>query len=265
MKWIKNWLEELRSLPLGFTAFMTSVLFLLLGFFALFFAKTVLNVGQDAAVLVSVVLVPVLLYLILSGKLQEFSAGGLSAKFTDVARKPLDDSNADLIDAEEVKSTEKGGIGELQKKLQEVSKFRYVVLTLTLGKEGYYNTKALLDYLRAFSQHPNFKFLVILEQTGEVFAYISGWRAIQMLEMQLQSQENSFVDSMNEGRKTDLLGFGLVQATLRTTDTNINALKEMLDLKMDALVVTDNQRRLKGVVEREQVLSKLMLAISRSV
>lgn len=265
MNWIKNRLEELSSLPAGLTAFMISILFLFLGFFALFFTKTVLNMGQDAAVLVSIVLVPALLYLILSGRLQEFSAGGLSAKFTDVAHKPLDESNADLIDPEEVTSMAKEGIWELQKKLQDVSKARYVVLTLTLGKAGYYNTKALLDYLREFSQYPNFKFLVVLEQTGEVFAYILGWRAIQILEMQQQRQENSFVDALNEGRKRELLGYGLVQSALRTTDTNITALKEMTDLKMDALIVTDRERKLKGIVEREQVLSKLMLAISKSV
>ncbi len=279
IKKVMNWIEEkLKKPPAGLTAFLISVMFLILGFFALWFTKSMLKMGQDA-VLVSVVLIPVLLYLILSGKLQEFSGGGLSLKFTDVARKPLDESNTDSIDPRDVESLAKeagdeASIRELQRKLQHVSRSKYIVLTVTLGGH-YYKTKALLAYLREFAKHPNFKFLVVLKQNGAVFAYISGWRVIQILEMHQQEQqqkqsrsnvqESGFVVALNEGWEQELLDYGLVQTTLRTTDTNITALKEMTDLKMDALIVMDDEHMLKGVVDREQVLSKLMLAINKSV
>jgi predicted transcriptional regulator len=54
---------------------------------------------------------------------------------------------------------------------------------------------------------------------------------------------------------------GIVSRTITTKTTNIDALKEMTAQDLDALVVTDDQM-VKGVVEREQILSRLILAIA---
>ena len=248
--------------------FAVSIMFLVLGIFALWVLKTWLNMQQDV-VLVSILLVPILVYMIFSGRLQEIRGpGGLSATFIDMAQMPLldkDEMNAELVEVGQVGIVEKGGMLELQQMLQKVGNSMYIVLTVMLGKMDHYDETALLNYLKALSQYRNFTFLVILDQDMEVLAYLAGWRAVQILEMEMQMGGPSFVRTINEGRKQELQRYGLVRTTARTTDTNINVLKMMTDLKMDALIVTDEDRKLKGVVEREQVLSKLMLAMCMPV
>lgn len=66
-----------------------SVLFLALGLFTVWFIKTALGIQGDA-VFVSLCLVPILAYLIISGRLSEFRAGGLEAKFNKLEDQ-LDD------------------------------------------------------------------------------------------------------------------------------------------------------------------------------
>ena len=243
---------------------VVSIIFLVLGLFALWIMKTWLNMQQDV-VLVSILLIPILVYMIFSGRLQEIRGpGGLSATFIDMAHTPLldkDESNAERVEVGQVGIVEKGGISDLQQMLQKVGNSTYIVLTVTIGKVDHYEESAFLNYLKALSQFRNFIFLVILDQDDEVFAYLAGWRAMQILEMEMQIGDSGFVHAIKQGSKQELLRYGLVRTTARTTDSNINALSRMTELKMNAIIVTDENHKLKGVVEREQVLSKLTLAL----
>ena len=246
--------------------FAIAIFFLFLGIFVLWLLKTWLNMQQDV-VLISLVLIPVFVYMIFSGRLQEIHGpGGLGATFMAVAKTSLDinESNAERIEVGQVGIIEKGGMLGLQQVLQKVGNPMYLILTVTLGKVDHYKETALLNYLKALSQYRNFTFLVILEQDEEVYAYVAGWRATQILEMEMGMGSHDFVGAINQGLKQDLSRYELVKMTVRATDTNIDVLKKMTDLKMDALIVTDEEGKLKGVVERELVLSKLMLAIAKS-
>jgi predicted transcriptional regulator len=76
------------------------------------------------------------------------------------------------------------------------------------------------------------------------------------------SMGQEFVRVINEGILQKLLSYpGIVQTTITTSTTNAEALRQMAEKNIGALVVTDKNNRLKGVTEREQVLSKLMLAL----
>jgi hypothetical protein len=280
-------MKKLKKTPTGLTAFFVTVIFLFLGFFALWFRKDILKMGQDA-LLVAIVLIPALLFLILSDKVQEFGGGWLSLKFRDVAGK-LDASDIHPLDTKEVKCLKEVDVNpycieELKKQLKKVSRSTYIVLPVTLGRKDHYHTKSLLDCLRECAKYPNFKFLVVLKPYGAVFAYTSGSQAIQILELEQSLilhkdqeskvpesknqesivPESSFIKALNEGCEEVLLDHGLEQTTLRTTDTKITALNEMTELNMDALIVTDNEGKLIGVVDREQILSSLMLAFNKS-
>ncbi len=243
---------------------VVSMMFLILGLFALWIMKTWLNMQQDV-VLVSILLIPILAYMMFSGRLQEIRGpGGLSATFIDMAHTPLldkDENNAERVEVGQVGIVEKEGMSDLQQMLQKVGNSTYIVLTVTLGKVDHYEETALLNYLKALSQYRNFIFLVILDQCDEVFAYLAGWRAMRILEMDQQMRDPGFVHAIKQGSKQDLLRYELIRMTARTTDTNINVLKLMTELKISALIVTDKDHKLKGVVEREQVLSQLTLAM----
>lgn len=269
-QWISGRNEDLQTLPDGCRAFIVSLLFLALGFITLWFMRAMLNMQQEA-VLVAILFVPVLVYLILSGTLQEISAGGVSAKFNNAARKPLftdDSSNIMSMNTEEVAFIMKRGLEELQAELQAASNSKYIILTVTLG-EGTYVSYDLLVYLKALSQYRNFTFLAILEQNEKIFGYITGWQTIQIIELEEEMKRRNiainedFVQAINMGRKSALTRYGLVKETVKTTDTTIAALKKLTDLNTNVLIVTDENDTLKGIVEREQVLGKLMLTLTK--
>ena len=271
-QWVSSRNEEWQSIPGGCRALFVSFLFLAFGLLTLWIMRSMLLMQQDA-VLVAILLVPVIVYLILSGKLLEINAGGVSAKFNDAAQRPLfneDERNATPIDEERVAIVMKRGLAELQELLQSVSTARYIVLTVTLGRGGY-GRPELLDYLRALSQHQNFTFLAVLETDEKLFGYISGWQAIQIIELeeemakrqQLGQFYTDFVMAINQGSRGELLRYGLIKMTVKPTDTNISVLKKMTELKTNVLIVADDDHMIKGVVEREQVLSKLMLALTK--
>ena len=282
MEWLtaqKKWLIEQKEFwqpsPGGCRAFLVSIIFLALGFSTILIFQKLLKLQQDA-VLVAILLVPVVIYLILSGKLLEFKAGGISAKFNATAKEPVSkgEINAKPLEVQQVAVIEKGTIADLQRYLKSISNTMYIVLTVTFGKgPNYYSADALLKYLRTFSQYRDYILLAILDQNGKVYAYLTSQRAMQIIEKEMPEDQvprqvtsldkNRFVRAINEGKKTVLSGYELVKTTLRATDTNISALNQMTRLNMDALIVTDENGKLKGVVEREQVLSRLLLAMTK--
>lgn len=266
---LSNWNNNWNLLPEGFRALLVSVLFLVLGFLTLWLAKVMLKTQQDA-VLVAILLIPILAYLILSGKLLEFNAGGVSAKFNAAAQKPFfnkDEMSAKPVNVESTEALMKGGREELERYLRNLSSSRdtkYFVLAVMLRPDRIrYRDEALLIYLKVLSRYQNFRFLVVLNQKEEVFAYISAWRAIQILEAEQHLTEN-FARAISEGQEDKLLNYyGLVEMVALTTETNLEALEKMTANRMDALIVADENHKLKGIVEREQLLSKLILAATK--
>ena len=96
-------------------------------------------------------------------------------------------------------------------------------------------------------------------------------QAIQILELEEIMAERGrigqfytgFVTAINQDLRGELLRYGLMKTTVKPEDTNISVLKKMTELKTNVLIVADDDHMIKGVVEREQVLSKLMLALTK--
>jgi hypothetical protein len=259
---VMGWKKEIGAI-------VRVVVFLVLGFSILWLAKTTFRI-QDNVVLVSLLLIPVLLYLIFSGKLQEFSAGGVSAKFNDAAQKSVfkDEVNVEPLDTHIVQKEGRSGL-ERYLAAQFSITDEYIVLTLILGNErqnSYYKNSGILDYLSILSRYPTFKFLVFLNRGDEVFAYLSVRKAMSILEAETShgNESDLFAIAINEGQKNKLLyDYKLIRPTIFNTDTNLGALEKMTEKKMNSCIVTDEKHKLKGIVEREQILSKLILAMTK--
>jgi CBS domain-containing protein len=252
-------LRELGSLVVSV---VISVLFLALGFLAVLLSKELLKLESEVS-LVFLLLAPIIIYLIFSGRLTEFRAGGLEAKFVSIANMSVELSSETIEPSvNEMEIVAKGGARELQRQLQRLDESKPIILTLTLGKEGYYNQEVWLRYMEALSQYRNFKFVVVLDQENDFLAYIPAWAMLQILKMGALGYE--FVWIINEGKIRELRQYpGVVTKTISTKSTNLEALREMTDQNLEALVVIDEKRKLKGIVEREQVLSKLLLGMGR--
>jgi hypothetical protein len=254
-------------------AIWLSVLFLFLGCIVAWIIKSVLKIEGDA-VFVSLLLIPLLVYAIISGKLEELKGpGGLEAKFAKAASESVSIASEEIKPSvEEMQMVSKESVKFLERKQREIDETKPIVMLMKLGKTSeddysqserdYYGRQAVLQYLEALSKFRNFKFIVFVDINQRFLAYMPSWALKGLLsEPELGGR---FIRAVNQGRKSELFRYpGLVREAIRTQSTNAEALREMMRQNLEALIVTDENDRLAGVVEREQVLSRMMLSLVR--
>ncbi|HEY0075114.1 MAG TPA: hypothetical protein VGB77_13535 [Abditibacteriaceae bacterium] len=245
-------------------AMVTTFFFLPIGLLILWFAKTVLGISGDA-VLATLVVIPVLIYCIISGRIKGFKGpGGIEATFLETASQPikvglekLEPSNQDM------QIIEKASLSELEQWKQQINDALPVIMTLHLGNleiEDQYSAYGVIHYLDFLSQFRNFRFIVFLGNDKRFIAYMQPWVLKGLLNNPNLGYE--FIHLTNAGQMSDLRRFpGLIEETVTVETTNSGALAVMTKHNLDALIVVDGNRQLKGVVDRNQILSKMMLAL----
>jgi len=135
-------------------------------------------------------------------------------------------------------------------------------MTMTIGGQAQYSPQDVEQYIGALSQFRNFKFVIFLDRDDKFVAYMPTWALKYLLQVPDLAWE--FLNAVNQGQTAQVLRYpGVGKKTISTKSSNADALREMLEQNIEALVVIDEQRKLCGVVEREQVLSRMMLSLVR--
>ncbi|HEY0073379.1 MAG TPA: CBS domain-containing protein [Abditibacteriaceae bacterium] len=246
-------------------AIIVSLLFLLTGFIVLWLTKTLIKI-EGEAVLISLLLIPAFVYVIVSGRIKEFKGpGGFEATFFETASQSVNIATEKIEPSvAEMQVVAKEGVRALERKRQELNEAHPTIMTLTLGEisnPSNYNRQDVLTYLEFLSQLRNFKFVVIMDRNKSFVAYMPHWALKGLLDNPNLGHE--FIDLVNNGGRENLLRFpGIIRKTISTQTTNVEALREMTNQNLEALVVIDEHSQLKGVVEREQILSRMMLALA---
>jgi CBS domain-containing protein len=245
---------------------LMSVLFVVLGLLVLWAARYWINDPNTAmgdAVFVSLLVLPILIYAIISGSITELRGpGGVGATFNALATNSVEQSETvgrDLVSVEEGSVISKGGVNELKKKQRDLDENSPILMIITFGG-GHYDLEALKKYVHALSNSRNFRFIVFLDQDKRFLGYIPSLAFANILDT--PDVGEGLVKAINEGNLPTLLSYpGMVQTNITTSTTNAEALRQMVNKNLGAVVVTDTNNRLVGVAEREQVLTKLMLAL----
>jgi signal-transduction protein with cAMP-binding, CBS, and nucleotidyltransferase domain len=244
-------------------AILFAILFLAVGFVILWFAKAVLKI-EGEAILISLLLTPLLVYLILSGKLEEFKGpGGLEAKFAKVAGETVSTTSEEVrLSVEEMQIVMKESLVVLEKKRQELNESQPIVMIMELGKHNYYQREAVLKYLEVLAQFRNFRFAVFVDKNKRFAAYMPSWALKGLLAY--PELGDRFIYAVNESLAQELFRYpGFIRETIHTQSTNTEALREMTKQNSEALVVIDEKNELAGVVQREQILSRMMLSLAK--
>ena len=247
--------------PKEVKAIIISLIFLLLGFVVVWIAKKILDIEGDA-VYITLIFIPVLVYVIISGRLTEFKGpGGIEARFSEAASQSVIPTSETIEPSvEEMQILEKEGLRVLQQRKLEIDKTRPLIMTMIMGKGHYYSWHAIVEYMKFLEQYPNFKFVVFLDKNNRFVAYTRSWTLTGLI--RLPGLGDEFVQIINEGRTQDLYRFpGIIKDTISTQSTNTEALQQMTKEHLEAIVVIDEERKLKGVIEREQITSKLILTL----
>jgi hypothetical protein len=205
---------------------------------------------------------PLVLYLILSGRVSEFAAGTMSVKLNDVSRGPVGQA---VIPRTEYVIVDLGPRSDPNQPIMKTNPNRDQVLTLTQGG-GPYDRDEVLHRLKTLGTMSPVPFLIVLDDRERVLAYMTFRSALDVLER--EERGDLFIELVNVGDPDVFDGGGGFTAvkteTLEQNATNAEALSTMEKIDLDALVVVDRKGRFAGVVERDRVLSRMMLALVSS-
>jgi hypothetical protein len=250
-----HWTEEYRD---G-VAVLVSVIFVCLAIFGIHFARTLLG-PIDNSILIALLVLPLLLYGIVSGRLTEFSGpGGWGAKFKEVANRPVDTSPDILkIDEMPVQEVEKESLANLHQKIdaREIHTDRPLAVALTLGSD--YTPYVIQEYARTLSNFADLRFFIVKDEEGRVFAYFRP-QAFENDMTRLQS----FATMVKNKSKTALtqLSGALTEFIFEDT-TNAEALAKMDRLGLDAIpVLSKTSDKLLAIADRNRIVSQMLNAL----
>ncbi len=256
-----EWMKDKREQR----AALVTLIFLGGGFLALWVVKSVLGIDADS-VFIAMLLLPLIVYFVVSGRISELKTpGGLEAKFREAAGAIVSPESEKVEPADVQVAPKAAPTIRTVTPVKKPDDSKPIILTVTVGKgtEGYTRDE-LLQSVEIFSQYRNFKFVVFLNHENKFVSCMPAWAARSLL--QKESLGNEFVQFLNDGEVNALQQYpGIIQKTITTEMTNLEALEEMTRLNIEALIVIDEEEKLAGVVEREQILSKLMLSLLHGV
>jgi len=164
-------------------AIVTAIASVALGLVVVWLAKTLLG-SIDGSVLIALVLLPLLVYLITSGKLAEFKApGGIEAKFAQAAAESVSPASETIAYDDPQVVAKEGVRNLLDRKAREIDESKPVVMTMTIGGQSQYSPTDVEQYLGVLSQFRNFKFVVFVDRDERFAAYMPSWALKQLLQV----------------------------------------------------------------------------------
>ena len=268
-------------------AIVLALLFVLLGFFIALLAKRFAGLTGDLP-FVLLVFLPMLIFLIFSGKITNLTAGPTGVALTVSLSKlpPVTDTvvgrgavvagtpSAEVADCAE---PEEFTNQISQKAVEEPPQ---APVATTLGAPVYlklimgacpYTMQQVADSLQKNTYNDQFRFVVLVDREDRFRAYMDSLTAAELFACTEYDYVGGpcyawaypgLIDAINSDSFAIAEFPGLVLDTVSEDTTNINALKEMKQRGLDALVVTDEGGVIKGVLSQEQILGTMMIELA---
>jgi len=222
-------------------------------------AKSQLGIA-DSATLIALILIPLIVYGVVSGRLTEFKGpGGWSATFKKVGSQAVELTGVAI---EDTVTVEKLGLKETLLQFEKTQAGKPVVMTLMLGSQNY-KADALRGIVKEASQYPEFKFVVFVDQQGRVVSYAPVRKFRAEMERE-QSRSERLVAAINSGNADEVRLFPEMQIeTVSRTTSNADALEMMQRLGLDAILAKDENGKPIGVVERQHIVNQIVVSLAK--
>lgn len=237
-------------------------------------------------------LLPIALWLFLTGKVQEFGFGEIKivAALKMAAKEPVGPQVTRSLPIEAVRTSEKGGSPGIQRAINDKSQ----ALSFVLGHGGYAD-RAISEYLDRLTQYPYLRFLVLNNSDGTFFGLADArqianilrtarpapvpaatpvenfqpWeqRSIGGPEPPRLSAKN-LADWLNGGNKAELAtlpGFISANDALRKNTDRKQALQKMNDLDVQTFPVVDESGKFAGTVDRSKLTASILTEIAAKI
>ncbi|CCE97866.1 hypothetical protein SFHH103_03374 [Sinorhizobium fredii HH103] len=216
----------------------------------------------ESTTFIALLLLPLGIWGVASGKLQHFSAGGVTLEFSEASQAEV--KLLPLTDVvEPFQEIQKGGVSAIDGLMRTLTPGKPVALVLKLGQQGYVPSVVVL-YLQALSSFDPELTLVVTDPNGKFVAAADGRSVINLLTAPNDPQvEGRFRDALSASDASSLLALpGFTSEAIPAEATNAEALRKMDDLSRRTLVALDGDGRPKGLAKRDAIATHLLVQLA---
>lgn len=208
-------------------------------------------------------LIPIVLWLFITGKIQEFTLGELKivAAVSAASKSPVA-PQVTRLPVEVIRVDPKRGVEQIPALIRN----RTQALSFVLGS-GVYDGRVVVEYLRALTQQGGLRYIVLNNSDGSLF----GMADAQQTAAILQAESGPFsavtlanwLNSGDRGQLQNLPGFVSPANALRENSDKREALQRMNALDAGTLPVVDDKGRLVGIVDRSKLTASILIDIAQ--
>ncbi len=217
-----------------------------------------------------VAVLPVFIYLLVSGKIESLEFGESGIKVVAAINKASGTeikSQVTPIEAGLVRTVESGakeGTAQIPKLITKKTE----ALTFTLGYKGY-TKEAINEYLEQLTRKGALKYVILQNEDGSFFGSMDARRLYVTFTSGNPSMNvdrfRTFVVDQNREALKNFPGFIAADQAMHVNDDKRRALKEMEDLNVESLPVVDKDNRYIGIVDRSRLTASLILDVAQAV
>jgi len=237
-------------------------------------------------------LVPVALWLFLTGKIQEFGFGEVKivAALKFASNAPVDKQVSKLLPVDAVPLFEKGGTEEIRRAIQNKSQ----ALSFHLGRGGYYSAGAIRAYLDDLTQYPYLRYIVLNNKDDTFFGLADARQLAEILRRSEHIPQSNATPSapipgeqaqmgprpeprltaqhlaewLNANNLDDLKtlpGFIAARDALDSKTDRQKALEKMNALDVQIIPVVNENKKFIGVVDRSKLTASILTDLAAKV
>jgi hypothetical protein len=225
---------------------------------------------------IALVLIPLLFWLIGTGKIQKFAVGGVEFEtaqaFIVASEEPIESQVAlkSPLSIEDVVQTPERDVKGAVSQIPRLIKKKTEALEFRLGHGGYWGP-AIKEYFESLDAYAFLRYAIIYSQDGTLFGVFEAKDLLRYFREKGGKAYHSFAEYLNNPneryvqRLKDLPGFIPGEFAV-TSDANKRfVLEQMEKLKRDTLPVVDSNRRFVGMVERTQLTASLIIDVAKKL
>jgi hypothetical protein len=213
---------------------------------------------KDSAAIVAIIIAPLLVHGIASGKILELTGpGGWGAKFQAAAeQKVIDTATRIAFDMEELQKVQKEGLAKLDEIVRKLQKGKPVALILDFGRQGYYVADVVREYADKLSKFDPETSVILVDNVTKRFVATIDVRSFLNV---LDTDPSKLISAISTADRAYLVRFpGFIFRGIRDDKTNAQALKEMYILGVRTLVVLNGQDEPVALVRRDQIIDHIV-------
>ena len=193
-------------------------------------------------------LAPVVIWLLSTQQLSEFSGFGLAFKLKEVTNSAVSlQADGNAIRPERISRDEKEGLG----KIEQFKRNRVAAVTLVVGKQNYYNNRAIERYLRELVPLSFFRYVLFEDSEGRFRGVVDGSRLLEQLQDRLD-----LVRLIESNDVSSIDGIGAI--SIASGSSKQESLRLMDRHGIAELPVVDEFGKFVGVVERDKITSSIV-------